>query len=196
MVAESLVMRVNTYSPIGTTVSPPITKRIKYKIYDFGDMCIIAFSSTHVECYRFVDRRQEGDNYIEVLEKQPIGYTPSGDAICSIVDIGLTKDPNVVVYGNYLLKISEEKDVLIGNPTNVFEQMASPREPRGTNHFKRKPLESRPGNTTSNWLPREHPGTSIPLVMLPPQNEDSQSKKIRPRVPMMSIPLMMPAAME
>jgi len=189
-------MRVHTYSPLGD-VTPFITKRIKYKFYDFGDMCIIAFSSTHVECYRFVDRRQEGNNYIEVLEKQPIGYTPDGDAICSIVDIGLTKDPNTIIYGNYLLKLSEEKALLREVvPTNVFEQMASPREPRGTNHFKRKPLESRPGNTTSNWLPREHPGTSIPLVMQHPQNEDSSSKKIRPRVPMMSIPLMMPAAME
>jgi hypothetical protein len=192
MVAESLVMRVHTYLPLGATLPGAITKRIKYKIYDFGDMCIIAYSSTQVECYRFVDRRQEGDNYIEVLEKQPIGYTPSGDAICSIVDIGLTKDPNTMVYGNYLLKISEENGA-IGKPTNVFEQMSSQREPRSTKPFKRKPLESRPSTT---WLPREHPGTSIPLVMQQPQHEDSSPKKIRPRVPMMSIPLMMPAAME
>jgi hypothetical protein len=182
-------MRVHTYSPLGA--SPPITKRIKYKIYDFGDMCLIAYSSTQVECYRFVDRRQEGDNYIEVLEKQPIGYTPPGDAICSIVEIGLTKDPNTFVYGGYLLKVSEEETVRMA-PANVFEQMAVPKAPRNPTHtkqFKRKPLESRPTGSM----------TSIPLVMPPPpqtHHEESAPKKIRPRVAMMSIPLMMPAAME
>ncbi len=185
MVAASLSMRVHTYSPLGA--SPSITKRIKYKIYDFGDMCIIAFSSSHVECYRYVDRRQEGDTFIEVLEKLPVGYTPSGNAICSVVEIGLTKDPNTVIYGNYLLTISEE-EMIHEKPTNVFEQMAIPKAPRNPTHtkqFKRKPLESRPT-------------TSIPLVMPPPspQHDEAAPKKIRPRVPMMSIPLMMPAAME
>jgi hypothetical protein len=189
MVAESLVMRVHTYSPIGgVSQHEQITKKLKYKIYDFGDMCIIAFSSTHVECYRFVDRRQEGEKYIEVLEKQPIGYTPSADAICSVVEIGLTKDPNTIIYGNYILKVSEESVKLPEvSPANVFEQMSrEPRNPTHTKQFKRKPLESRSATT------------SIPLVMPQPQNnyEESTQKKIRPRMPMMSIPLMMPAAME
>lgn len=186
MVATNTIMRVHTFTPLGAS-PPPITKRIKYKIYDFGDMCIIAFSSTQVECFRFVDRRQEGDNYIEVLEKQPIGYIPPNDAICFVVDIGLTKDPNIVIYGNYLLKVSEQDVIPRPVVTNVFEQMASPREPRNPTHtkqFKRKPLESRSATT------------SIPLVMPPSQHEESSPKKIRPRVPMLSIPLMMPAAME
>lgn len=175
-------MRVHTFTPYNSS-SHQIIKRIKYKIYDYGDMCIIAFSATQVECYRFVDRRQEGDNFIEVLEKQPIGYTPPvGDAVCSVVDIGITKDPTVFIYGNYLLSVSETV-APFAKPTNVFEQMASQRNPTHTRQFKRKPLENRST-------------TSIPLVMPTPlaQPTDSSPKKHRMRVPMMSIPLVMPSA--
>ena len=186
-------MRIHTFTPYDSS-SHQIIKRIKYKIYDYGDMCIIAFSATQVECYRFVDRRQEGDNFIEVLEKQPIGYTPPvGDAVCSIVDIGITKDPSVFIYGNYLLRVSETvapfqkpRPQPQPQPTNVFEQMASqskPHNPTHTRQFKRKPLESRST-------------TSIPLVMPTPlvQPTDSSPKKHRTRMPMMSIPLVMPSA--
>jgi hypothetical protein len=181
-------MRVHTFTPYNSSLHQ-IIKRIKYKIYDYGDMCIIAFSATQVECYRFVDRRQEGDTFIEVLEKQPIGYTPPvGDAVCSVVDIGITKDPSVFIYGNYLLRVSEtagsfEKPRPPPQPTNVFEQMASQSRPTHTKQFKRKPLENRST-------------TSIPLVMPTPvvQPTDSSPKKHRTRVPMMSIPLVMPSA--
>jgi hypothetical protein len=186
-------MRVHTYSPIGVSPKevPQITKRIKYKIYDFGDMCIIAYSSSQVECYRFVDRFANDSEFVEVLEKMPVGYTPPHSAICSVIDVGLTKDPNTFIYGNYVLKVSEQAQQQSREPTNVFEQMSSPRVPKNpkhTNQFKRKPLAAQP-------LMRA--ATSIPLVMPQPiQNEEQPQKKIRPRLPMMSIPLMMPAAME
>lgn len=179
-------MRVHTFTPLDTSTHQ-IIKRIKYKIYDYGDMCIIAFSAAHVDCYRFVDRRQEGDSFVEVLEKQPIGYMPPvGEAVCSVVDIGLTKDPNVIIYGNYLLHVSETSETPRPQSTNVFERMATQREPRNPTHtkqFKRKPLENRSV-------------TSIPLVMPTTlvQQTDSSPKKLRTRVPMMSIPLVMPTA--
>lgn len=176
-------MRVHTFTPLDSSKNQ-IIKRIKYKIYDYGDMCIIAFSSTQVECYRFVDRRQEGDSFVEILEKQPIGYMPSGEAVCSIVDIGITKEPNTFVYGNVLLKVSEQTFMkpLVQESTNVFEKMSTPRNPTHTKQFKRKPL-----------VLNGPVQTSIPLIMPQPiQNEDNGPKKIRTRVPMMSIPLTMP----
>ncbi len=193
MVVGSTRMRIHTYSPIGDSQrdTPQITKRIKYKIYDFGDMCIIAYSSSHVECYRFVDRFQNVSGFVEIIEKLPVGYTPPHNAICSVVDVALTKDPNTFIYGNYVLKVSEQEAPSPREPTNVFEQMSSPRfpkNPKHTNQFKRKPLAD---------APQIRATTSIPLVMPQPiQNEETPQKKIRTRLPMMSIPLMMPAGME
>jgi hypothetical protein len=176
-------MRVHTYKQLPGMV-PEQVKRIKYKIWDYGDICTIAYSSQHVESYRFVERRQEDGEWVEVLEKMPFGWCPSSDvAICSTVDVGLTKDPNVFIYGSYLLTVSET--IAPKPPANLFEKMAvsAPRNPTHTKQFKRKPL-AQPAAML----------TSIPLVMpsvvaASTQSQQQQQKKIKPRIPMMSIPL-------
>ena len=178
-----LAMRVHTYKQLPVSGEPTQVKSIKYKIWDYGDMCTIAYSSQQVESYRFIDRRQEGEQYVEVLEKMPVGWCPPSDvALCSIVEVGLTKDPNVFIYGSYLLTVSE---TIAAKPvSNVFEKMAVsiPRNPTHTKEFKRKPL-SQPMTTL----------TSIPLVMpsvsIATTTTQQQQKKIKTRIPMMSIPL-------
>ncbi len=191
-------MRVHTFTPYDAS-KYHIIKHMKYKIYDYGDMCIIAFNSKQVECYRFVDRRQEENKYIEVLEKQPIGYIPPvGSAVISVIDIGLTKELNVFVYGNYLLTVSEEnKPILVAKPANVFEEMSRSHNPTHTKQFKRKPLEAHSeGRAGFKRVNSNGSATSIPLVMptTATQSSESTQKKFRPRMPMMSIPLTMSSA--
>lgn len=187
-------MRIHTYTPLHNT-DVKTTKRIKYKIWDFGDMCTIAYSSSHVESYRFVDRREEDGVFTEVLEKLPIGYTPPSDvAICSVVDIGLTENPSVFIYGNYLLTVSTAAQA---QPTRSAKEVVKPKatvraNPTHTRQFKRQPLREM---VTAS--------VGIPLVMPPPPQQqqpqvgEEHPRKIKPRVPMMSIPLIaLPAATE
>lgn len=196
MVVTISAMRVHTFTPYDAS-KHHIIKHIKYKIYDYGDMCIIAFSSKQVECYRYIDRRQEKNSYVEILEKQPIGYTPPVcSAVISVVDIGVTKESNVFIYGNYVLTVSEEnKPVLAVKPANIFEQMSRPHNPTHTKQFKRKPLEAR-SESRPHRVNSTVSVTSIPLVMPATitQTSEPTQKKIRPRMPMMSIPLTMPSA--
>ncbi len=190
-------MRIHTYTPLSAGVGPAIVKHIKYKIWDFGDMCTIAFSSTHVESFRYVERSQVGDGFVEVLEKLPVGYTPSSDcAICSTVDVGLTSDPNVVVYGGFLLTISTGAMPVVVRQTQA--PVPRPKNPTHTRQFKRS--SERPANADSQSQFKrssERPGAQqrasvgIPLVMPAPApvTEETPVKKIKARLPMMSIPL-------
>lgn len=179
-------MRIHRYRILNDVRPAPVsTKRIKYKIWDFGDMCTIAYSSSHVESYRFVDRKQDESGFIETLEKLPVGYTPSSDtAICSIVDIGLTADSNVFIYGNYLLTVSNATTSIQKHNTAVKAKEKANPNPTHTRQFKRSPIIASVG---------------IPLVMPAPQQQSDKEhpRKIKPRIPMMSIPLVaLPAATE
>ena len=178
-----------------------ILRRQTYKVWDHGDTITYGLPGGKMMTYQFLDRKADA----EVLEAAPLGWSaPSAPAIVYEVEVGLTKDPNVIIIGDYVSTSSWGQ--LSGYSINdsIYTEVASqplppqplppqlqqqpraqqhvPKNPRHTNQFKRQQQQTQQQTNSiplSSYLHVKHKETEVGPVR----------RKLQPKIPMMSIPL-------
>jgi hypothetical protein len=158
-----------------------IVKRQNMKVWDYGDAIIYGSPSGKMSVYIFVDRAADS----EVLEPAPIGWCPpAAPAVVYEMGVGLTKDPNIVIIGDYVrvtqAQIQTSRDMISAQqqPKKKF-----PKNPRHTNQGKQQRPVTAPAASPQQSIPLRNPQ--------PEMRQDSNvRRKIQPRLQMMSIPLL------
>jgi hypothetical protein len=179
---------VNTYKKATPDDIKSIQHRQTYKVWDHGDTITYGLPGGKLVTYQFVDRSVRG----EVLEAVPLGWcAPSAPAVVYEAEVGLTKNPNVIIVGDYVRTAMTKAisvwriDDSIYNPVEPAPapvaaapapaKQQHPKNPRHTNQFKKRPAAVA---TTTQSITSQ----SIPLVTQPIRVQ-------KPRIPLMSIPL-------
>jgi hypothetical protein len=154
-----------------------IVRRQTYKIWDYGDTIIYGMPGGKMSVYYFIERNEDS----EVLEPAPIGWCPSAaPAYVYEVEAGITKNPDIIVIGEYLrtTEASAPKVIKSISLQHVQQQQRLPKNPKHTSQFKKQPTPS--------------VQQSIPLLVRPVNTKQQDTlvrRKLQPKIPLMTIPL-------
>jgi hypothetical protein len=147
-----------------------IVRRQTYKVWDYGDTVIYGTPGGKMTTYHYIERGEDG----EVLEPAVIGWVPpAAPAFVYETEVGITKNPSVVIIGEYVRKKVEASTPLITVAPVRQQQQRLPKNPKHTSQFKKQ------------VAPAQH---SIALIV-PKEPSNHLRKKVAPKIPLMSIPL-------
>ncbi len=159
-----------------------IVRRQTYKVWDYGDTIMYGMPGGKMTAYYFIERGEHN----EVLEPAPIGWCPpAAPAYVYELEVGITKNPAVVIVGEFVRTSATAIAVAhVAAPAVAKKQQRPhPKNPTHTSQFK-KPTRQVAIATAQQ---------SIPLLVN--NNNTSQSsksavqKRILPKIQPMSIPL-------
>lgn len=194
---------IHTYKKASAVDITSVIRRQLYKVWDHGDTVTYCLPGGRMTTYQYIDRRVNA----EVLEPMPIGWSaPSAPAVVYEAEVGLTKDPNIVLIGDYVrtcrsVQISgysiddslyNDVSVGVGAGAPTLQQQQSPLPRTQQQHVSKIPRHS---NQFKRQQQHQHQTNSIPLASyLHVKDKESDGtpnrRKLHPKIPPMSIPLM------